>query len=479
MTVFPLASEFPPVTREDWLAKVEAMPSRVSYDQLRSNSEDGIIIEPLYEAGKGQQRFERSSPDGRWVVAQRVDHPVPARANEFALDDLEGGATGFALTFNGAASARGYGVAADPLPNIAGVFRNVPLHAVSLRLEPGPHTRGAASAVRSLVAARSLNPQAMRLSFGMDPVGLLASAGGALAWKEASCQASDLVSELAVEYSGPFMEADGRPYHDGGATDAQELGIVLATVLAYFRALEDRLSGEALPGAIGVTLSVDCDLFLGIAKLRAMRQLWRGILGGCALPASPLMLHAESSWRMMAAQDANMNLLRAVAAAFAAGIGGADSVTVLPHTLALGLPDGFARRMARNLQIVLLEEAQLYRVGDPASGSGYVEALTQAVAGQAWGVFQDIEKRGGMAAALDSGYVRNLVRDANRSRIERVAARQRPIVGVSEFANPADPSPAVLDVPRKDPPAGESSIRATRLSETFERPRNGVAAGNL
>ncbi len=164
-----------------------------------------------------------------------------------------------------------------------------------------------------------------------------------------------------------------------------------------------------------------------------------------------------------------MNLMRAMAAVFAAGLGGADSVTVLPHTLALGLPDGFARRMARNLQTVLLEEAQLHRVGDPASGSGYVEALTQALAGEAWGIFQSIEKRGGMAAALHSGYVRNMIEDANRSRVERVATRQKPIVGVTDFADPADPSPAVLDVPRPGSPrAGHSSIPATRLSEPFE-----------
>ncbi len=293
MAVFPLASEFPPVTREDWLAKVTAQTNRVSYEQLRSTSEDGIVIEPLYEAGVGHQRFERSSPDGRWVVMQRVDHPVPAKANEFALDDLEGGATGLALTFSGAASARGYGVAVDPVPQIAGALRNVPLHAVSVRLEPGSYARGAADAARRLVAARSLNPQALRLSFGVDPIGLLASDAGALPWKEAGRQASQLIGELAAEFPGPFMESDGRPYHDGGATEAQELGIVLATILGYFRALEDSLSGEALPHAVGVTLSADCDLFLGIAKLRAMRQLWRSVLGASSLPATPLMLHAE------------------------------------------------------------------------------------------------------------------------------------------------------------------------------------------
>ena len=173
---------------------------------------------------------------------------------------------------------------------------------------------------------------------------------------------------------------------------------------------------------------------------------------------------------MMTAREARMNLLRAVAATFAAGLGGADSITVLPPSLVLGFPDGFARRMARNVQLVLLEEAHLHRVGDPASGAGYVEALTQSLAAEAWSIFQGIERRGGMAAALHSGHVQNMVREAAGKRNERVASRRKPIVGVSEFLDPSYVAPAVLDVARHELARAPdvSAIPAQRLSEPFE-----------
>ncbi|MDP9136895.1 MAG: methylmalonyl-CoA mutase family protein, partial [Pseudomonadota bacterium] len=349
-------------------------------------------------------------------------------------------------------------------------------HAAAIRLEPGPHGERASAAMRELCAARSINPETVRLSFGMDPIGLAATGGGGRAapWREAHRQWGKLAGELAADFHGPFLEADGRPYHDGGATEAQELGVVLATTLAYFRALEGSVADDLLPRAIGVTLSIDCDLFAGIAKLRAMRQLWRNLLGASSLTAAPLVLHAESSWRMMTAQDTNMNLLRTVAAAFAAGLGGADSITVLPHSLVLGLPDGFARRMARNAQIMLLEEAHLHRVGDPASGAGYVEALTQSLATAAWSIFQGIEKHGGMVAALDSGHVQNMVRVAAGKRSEALQSGRKTIIGVSEFQAPADDAPAVLDVARREvPELGQAPddpriMPSQRLSEPFE-----------
>jgi methylmalonyl-CoA mutase len=265
------------------------------------------------------------------------------------------------------------------------------------------------------------------------------------------------------------MEADGRPYHDGGATEAQELGFVLATALVYFRTLEGKIADRDLARAVGIALTVDCDFFLGIAKLRAMRLLWRNLLEACSIPWQPLALHVESSWRMMTAREANLNLLRAVAAAFAAAIGGADSVTILPHSLVHGLPDGFARRMARNIQIMLMEEAHLHRVADPGSGSGYIEALTHALASRAWSMFQDVERLGGMAAALASGHVRDLLGDAARKRNQAVSSRRRPIVGVSEFRDPADVPPTVLEATRLELPRHDATaIRAQRLSEPWE-----------
>ena len=133
-----------------------------------------------------------------------------------------------------------------------------------------------------------------------------------------------------------------------------------------------------------------------MAKFRAARKLWARVEQACALTPKPLVIAAETAWRMMTKHDPYVNMLRTTIAVAAAGLGGADSITVLPHTAPLGLPDAFARRVARNTQLVLLEESNLARVGDPAAGSGALEAMTHELCTAAWAAFREIEQAGGV-----------------------------------------------------------------------------------
>jgi methylmalonyl-CoA mutase len=162
-----------------------------------------------------------------------------------------------------------------------------------------------------------------------------------------------------------------------------------------------------------MTLAADQDTFPTLAKFRAARLLWARVLDVCELPDAPLKLHAETSWRMMATRDPHANILRAVAACFGAGLGGADSIAVLPFSLAQGLPNSFARRVARNTQLVLLEESHLWRINDPASGSGYIEHLTEKLCERSWVFFQAIERRGGIVETLRKGWLGEQIKNAS------------------------------------------------------------------
>jgi methylmalonyl-CoA mutase len=195
-----------------------------------------------------------------------------------------------------------------------------------------------------------------------------------------------------------------------------------------------------------MTLAADADMFLTMAKFRAARLLWRELTAACGLKETHLKLHGETSWRMMTRQDAHGNLLRHVAAVFGAGLGGADSICVLPFSLPAGLPDEFARRMARNVQIILLEEANLHRVSDPAAGAGYVDHLTTSLAEKAWAVFTAIEGQGGMVKALERGFIQEMLRRSRDKRIEQLAEGKRTIVGVTAYANSSETDPSILDV---------------------------------
>ena len=347
---------FPKVTREDWLKRVDAVLKGAPFSEtLVSATADGIAIEPLYGAIRGPRAWRgRPAP---WIVSQRTDHPDAAAANRQALDDLEHGATGLSLVFHGAAAGHGFGLHEHDEAAIARALSDIRLDCIALRMESGPHGRRVAKSLAALIARLPIDPERLDLDLGLDPIGALAARGDLDApWSEVAEHIVATVESLRDQhFAGPFMRADGRIWHEGGATEAEELGLVLATAIAYLRALET-LPDAVLARSTGVTLAADQDMFLTLAKFRAMRLLWARILEAARLPDIPLRLHGETSWRMMTAKDPHTNILRSGAAIFAAGLGGADSISVLPFSMAQGLPNAFARRVARNSQNILIAE---------------------------------------------------------------------------------------------------------------------------
>ena len=220
----------------------------------------------------------------------------------------------------------------------------------------------------------------------------------------------DLAPSLVQAWTGScaFL-ADGRVFHEAGASQALELASVLATALFYLRALEQRnIELDIARRGIAFLLAADADIFLNLAKFRGLRFLWARVEEACGLTPLPIRLHAETSWRMLARHEPQLNLVRGSMAAFAAGLGGADSITVLPHDLGLGLPSAEARRLARNISLILQAEAHLVDVADPAAGGGAFESLTQDLCALAWEKFQAIEAAGGMRKALQDGFMQSL-----------------------------------------------------------------------
>ena len=348
--------DFPDATLEIWQARVAAILKGESTEKLMSRTADGIRIEPLYQQIHGA-RAERAD-HAPWTVMQRVDHPDGVKANAQALDDLENGAGGLCIVNANA--------------DVGRVLKDVMLHAIHTRLGGSD---GLAKAFAVYVGKQPIDPGRLSVSFGANDAGL--------------------VGELASQgFNGPFLEVDGRVFHEQGASEAQELACVLAQVVGTLRKF-DRLSTESL---VGATLAANQDMFLTLAKFRAIRLLWARVLEASGIAHQPLRLHGETSRRMMARLDPHTNILRATAAVFGAGLGGTDTFTVLPFSIAQGLPNAFARRMARNTQLILLEESELWRVADPASGSGYVESLTHNLCERAWAIFQSIEKSGKLPA---------------------------------------------------------------------------------
>src|SRR6266536_3359836 len=452
-TEFPLAGEFPPARREDWLELVSAALKGAPFANLITKTYDKLEIEPLYLRSEDARPVPGRAPGAAWQILQRVDHPDPAAANEQARQDLANGATGLDVVFAGSIGANGYGIAASETA-IARALEGVYLDAVAIELDPGPHAGDVARAIANLLRQRGLAPAAVELRFGLDPLGLMATSGASVPWNELAASFADLIKDLTRQgFRGPFAAADGRPVHVAGGSEAQELAFVLASALAYLRALEAAgVPLEAARRMIFFRLAADADQFLTMAKFRAMRRLWARVEAACGLGPESIFVSSETAWRMMTRRDPWVNLLRATVAVFSAGLGGANAVTVLPFTAALGLPDGFARRIARNTQFVLLEEAHLAKVADPAAGSGALKDLTEKLCRIAWTLFQEIEAGGGLAAAT----------------------REDVLTGTSEFPDIGEVPVAVLDVaPAGPPPPAAAAIRfeplpSVRLSEPYE-----------
>ena len=421
---------------------------------FQTTTRDGIVIEPLYAP-----RTDTAPLTGRgarpWTIVQIVDDPDAERANAQAREDLDGGAGGLSLRFAGSPSAGGFGIGAASL--LEAVLLDVDFASVHVRIEPFPGAASAARRLADLILVNGTAPELASVSFGLDPISIAAFSG--------QDRGTDLADhpvcfrELRTRgFAGPLATCDARVFHESGASEAQELAAVLAGAVWWMRSLDDAGIAPAvsLP-LLGAALAVDCDQLISIAKLRALRTLWARLQEMCAAPQSALPLHAETSRRMMIAADPYTNLLRTTIAAFSAGLGGADSVAVLPHTAALGLPDRSARALARNIQHLLLDESHVHLSGDAAAGSGAVEAMTEALAERAWAEFQRIESEGGILDSLRAGRFQTRVAEARAALRSNFANGRARIVGVTAYRNGdatdhAMPDPLPPDLAPELPP---------------------------
>jgi methylmalonyl-CoA mutase len=463
-----LTGDFAPATEADWRALVDKTLGEAPFSSLEKTTVEGLPIAPLYAPAPQPQASARAvSADRAWEVATLTAHPDPARANTEILADLRGGAAAATIRIDPTGkSGVAVGSAADLTRTLDGVileFAPVALDAGFL----GPQ------AADWLSAAAKASPSAL-LRFHLDPLGAYAEAGASPGPIEAHLiSAANVAVRLAETYpQAQLFLASGRVVHEAGGGEAAEVAFAAGAAVAYAKALVR--AGMPMADAfsrITLGLSADADYFLSIAKLRAARSVWERIARACGTDPTA-RVEARSSRRMLTAKDAWTNMVRLTTAGFGAAAGGADTVMLGAFTDALGLPTEFARRQSRNAQLVLMEEAHIGRVADPAAGSGYVEALTDEIARKAWTEFQAIEAAGGIVAGLAAGQIARAVEAAN-------AARPEPkIIGVTAFP-PAQDTPVEVEIAAAKPVTAPSTrlpgpdttcppLKPMRISEAFE-----------
>ena len=442
MTAHSFADLFPLASEADWRARVDGVLKGAPFEKLQSRTYDAIQVEPLYQRLTQERPRALRAEAGAWAAVARVDQPDIAAAHAQLMDDLANGATGLHLVFAGSVGAYGFGLRGEGL---AQLLEGVGLDALAIECDVADAQP--ALELADLISGSELDPAACRISFGLNPLGQMLQQGGSDApWSKAATSFAQNVKDICARgFAGPVACADGRVVHAAGGSEAQELAFVLACALAYLRALESAgFDLDAARKLIALRVATDADEILGVAKLRALRRLWARVEEACKLEPRAAHIHAETSLRMMSRRDPWVNMLRSTVACFSAGLGGADRVTVLPFTQSLGLPNDFARRIARNTQSVLLEESNLWRVADPAAGAGSFETLTHQLCEAAWSLLQEIEAAGGIEAMLLSRAFQTKVKETQAQRAKAIARRKDPLTGTSEFPNVSEAPVDVL-----------------------------------
>ena len=487
-----LAQGFDARDEATWRKAIEKVLKGADFKKrLVSKTADGINLQPLYMQARDAHPLADATATGRagraWAITQRVDHPDPETANQLALADLENGAASLVLIADDGFDARGFGLPAPDAGGLDALLANISLDMVTLRLGPSFSGTRRARAVADFAERRGYKPDHLSVDLALAPIAQLAATGTlANDWPATADDLAETIRDLAARgFKGPFVAADVRPVSEAGGSEAQELAVALASGVTYLRTLRGRgIDAANAARHVSFTLTIDAGQFEGIAKLRALRKLWARVLDASGLPLAPAHIHAETAWRMLTKRDAGVNMLRATLATFVAGIAGADSLTVLPHTQAHGLPDAFARRVARNTQAILIEESNLWRVADPAAGAGSTEALTQAFCDEAWRLFQEIENAGGIVDALAAGWLQETIGDVAARRQGRIAKRAEPITGTSEFPLLDETPVKVLEplkgrgrpVPLDGPGLTVQGLGSARLAEPFETLRDAADA---
>jgi methylmalonyl-CoA mutase len=484
-TIEPLAAGFEPPSRAAWLKLVEKVLKGADFDKrLVARTVDGLAVQPLYtradEVAGAQVTARTAYFPGGWDIRQRHAETDPKAANAAILDDLTGGATSILLQMTAPGQA-GLSYSAEALSvALKGVF----LDACAIALDARENTMDAAGSLLEIWRAANVNENVRRGAFNCDPLGVLARTGTLYYPAQRSCEiAASFANDCRTMTNMTALVADGRPYHEAGASEAQELGAMLATLVAYLRACEGvGLRPRAALSKIALALAADADMFLTIAKLRAARKLTARVAEACGASHAVDRLHiwATTSERMMTKRDPWVNMLRTTAACAGAAFGGADAITVLPFTWAMGKPDAFARRIARNTQLVLQAESSLGRVADPGHGAWYIERLTADLAGAGWAQFQAIEAEGGMAAVLESGFIQAEISKVAEARARDIAAGRLELTGVSAFPMLADDGvkiePHTVPEPVVKGGTSVTPLLPRRLAEPFERLRDAADA---
>jgi methylmalonyl-CoA mutase len=468
-------TEFTPPSSEEWQAIVIASLGGKSIDTLATPAYEGFDILPMYRredidsiahvnSFPGEAPFVRATHAAGylrrpWLIAQELESGTPNAYNRSLSFDLEHGQTAVNLLLDRPTRTGkdpdqakpgevGFGgVSLATIEDIGQALKGVDLATIPIFIRTGTVALPLLAILVAYLRRQGQQTNALQGCLEDDPLGVLAHEGTLPLSLD---RAYDEMAQLTV-WANRHAPGLGTiaihtyPYHNAGADAVQELGCALATGVSYLRAMVERgITIDTVEPLMRFDLAIGSNFFIEIAKFRAARLLWSQVIAafGGDGTAQKLRLHGRTARRNKAALDPYVNMLRVTTEALSAAVSGVDSLHVAPFDDPIRPADDFSRRIARNVQIILQEEAHLTQMIDPAGGSYAVEALTDILARRAWTMLQDIERQGGMADALQNGFIQAQIDGVATKRAANLVRRRDVMVGVNQFANPAETFPS-------------------------------------
>lgn len=495
---FDLKEDFPTPTYEEWKEAAVSFLKGAPFDKkLKTRTYEGITLEPMYfrsDVGElaGSNRYPGQGDYLRgtgttgyltrnWEICQETACSTAEEFNSIIKKEIDKGIT--AISPKLAVS----GMSLSSVKDFETAFDGVDLSEWPIYANAGSSVIELLSALKEYSAKKGLEVSKIKGAFEADPVGVLAEKGSMGIETEKAFEdmaaSIKLVSENGC--SVKTIGIDSTVYVNAGASTVQELAYAFATAVEYInRMLDKGLAIDEIAGRIRFTMSVSTNFFMEIAKFRAARVIWKKIVEsyGGSDEAAKIYIHARTSTYSQTKYDPYVNMLRVTTEAFSAVVGGVDSIHTSAFNEITGKEDDFARRIARNVQIILKEESHMDQLIDPAGGSFYVEKLSEEVLNAAWKIFQSVEEKGGMIEALKTGIPQSEIREVAEKRWADTAKRKAKIVGVNMYANTTEEKPEACTAPAKSE-SGNSDLSVEplnthRLAEPFEAVRDAVFAFN-
>lgn len=490
-----LFSEFPPVSREEWEKIIKKDLGGADYkDKLNWQTGEGIEALPFYrreDLGQMPDPLRTSSND--WEIRQPIVEPDITKAHQIAKEAVKKGADSLQFLMEirrtqGEMGGDMHGTAIQNQEAFDTLVEGINLLEIPLHFDSGLASPIVLAMLHNNIEARKIDPTAVIGSVLFDPYAFIIQNGKLTQSANFPVEESRQMVEFCQKHlpGVKCLGVDARPYHTAGATSVQEIGYALATGSEYLATLSEAgIEVDAIAKAIHFNFSIGSNYFLEIAKLRAARKLWDKILNAFEADKSQrAYIHGSSSEWNKTLYDPYINMLRTTTEGMSAAVAGCDSITIHPFDQTFEHPDDFSRRIARNSQIILKEEAYFDKVADPAAGSYYIETLTDKIAKAAWRCFQELEQQGGMLKSIRGGYPQTTIEESRKERDRAIATRSRIFVGTNQYPNEEEEASSQSNT--KHPTV---SLTQTQEGAEIESPRllvsikqslhNGASLGDL